>query len=277
MKWRVLKDGKLISFLQTALEGYSGKFLRKVLEANCCKVNGQVERFGSRSLFRGDFLELAPHWKSIETQKSFELLYEDEFFTIVNKPAGWVCDSKSLSGNMKHLFLVHRLDKQTTGALILAKSPKIRDQFFELFEKREIEKTYLAVVDGIPKQEEGEIRSFLTKKGTYQGQTIWGSSTKGLSAITQWKTTKVGKLASLISLAPKTGRTHQIRVHMAEIGHPILVDRQYAKTFRCPTFSSRTLLHAERLRFSFEEKLIEVKAPLFLDMRSFLGSVGIQM
>ncbi len=273
MKWRVTRNEKLIAFLQKALDGYSGKFLRKAISANSCRVNGQVERFGSRSLLPGDFVELSPNWKPVETKWNFDLLYEDEFLKIVNKPAGWVCDPK----NLKKDFLVHRLDKETTGALILAKTPRVRDELFELFEKREIEKSYSAVVDGIPKEEEGERRSFLTKKGSFQGQTIWGSAPKGLTAITKWKKVKTGASASLLSLKPETGRTHQIRVHLSEMHHPILVDRQYAKNFRCKAFSPRIMLHAERLEFEFQGKQIDVKAPLFLDMRDFLRDVGIQM
>lgn len=273
MKWRASREEKLISFLQGALGNYSGKFLRKVLDSNYCRINGQVERFGSRRLFRGDFIELSPNWKAIETPKwNFETLYENESFKIINKPSGWVCDPKNVA---KGFFLVHRLDKETTGALILAKNEKAKEKLFALFENREVQKTYLAIVDGIPKKEGGEIRTFLMKKGAYQGQTIWGSGPKGLSAITKWEKIANGTDASLISLMPETGRTHQLRVHMAEMGHPILVDRQYAKIFRSSVFSPRVMLHAKRLQFTYEDTLIDVTAPLFSDMTDLCRSIGI--
>lgn len=280
MKWLVPAPQKLVAFLQGQLGDYSGKFLRKLLEANLCRINGRVERFGSRVVQGGDAVELAPSWKSIlnPTISKFETLYEDEFLKIVNKPAGWICTDKEAAKTFgpKH-YLVHRLDKDTTGLLIVAKSVVSRDQLMELFEKREIKKTYLALVDGVPKDNGGTRKSFLVKRGSFQGQTIWGSGNDGLTAITHWKRLAVGKNASLVMCEPETGRTHQIRVHMAEMGHPILVDRQYAKTLRCSLFFQRPLLHAYRLQFSFHGKEIDIIAPLFVDIRDALGRVGINM
>lgn len=279
MKRPVLKKQKLVAFLQGSLEGYSGKFLRKVLEANLCRINGRIERFGSALVRPGDVVQLAPNWTSILTPKwTFDILYEDDSLKIINKPSGWVCDPKNaLTTFGPNQFLVHRLDKETTGALILAKSPEVRDQLMQLFEKREISKKYLALVDGIPKMEAGRRHSLLCKKGSYEGQTIWGSGERGLSAKTYWKKIVEGKNASLLLCEPLTGRTHQIRVHMAEMGHPILVDRQYAKTFRCQLFVRRVMLHAYQLNFSFQGKQIHAKAPLFFDMRDLLLEVGVKM
>jgi RluA family pseudouridine synthase len=280
MMWRVFSSQKLIAFLQGQLEGHSGKFLRKLLEANCCRINGKVERFGSRVLLGGDAVELASSWKSLLAPKplAFETVYENDSLKIVCKPAGWVCsDAMTLSTFGVNHYLVHRLDKDTTGLLILAKSVSDRDLLMNLFEKREIQKTYLALVDGVIAEKEGIRKSLFAKKGSFQGQTIWGSSSKGLTAITRWKKLAIGKKATLVECEPETGRTHQIRVHMAEMGHPILVDRQYASHFSCPLFAKRPLLHAHRLRFQFQEKSIDVRAPLLLDIREALRSVGIDV
>lgn len=280
MKWLVPREQKLVSFLQGHLGEYSGKFLRKLLEANLCRINGRVERFGSRVVSHGDAVELASNWKTVLAPKktSFDVFFENDFFKVVSKPAGWICDEKNtLKTFGPSHYLVHRLDKDTTGLLIVAKSPSARDELMDLFEKREIHKTYLAVVDGVPKEEGGERCSFLAKKGSYQGQTIWGSSHQGLTAVTHWKRLAVGKGASLVLCEPLTGRTHQIRVHMAEMGHPILVDRQYAQSYRCPLFIQRTLLHAYRLQFTFRGQKIDLTAPLLLDMRDVLRNIGVEM
>lgn len=280
MKWLVPAEQKLVAFLQGQLGDYSGKFLRRLLEANLCRINGKVERFGSRVVLGGDAVELAPSWKSLLTPKltQFETLYEDEWLKIVNKPAGWVCTDKEAAKAFgpKH-YLVHRLDKDTTGLLIVAKGTASRDGLMDLFERREVEKTYLALVDGVPKEKEGVRKSQFVKKGSFEGQTIWGSGNGGLTAITRWERLAVGKNASLVVCKPETGRTHQIRVHMAEMGHPILVDRQYAKSFRCSLFFQRPLLHAYRLRFTFQGKEIDVTAPLFVDIRDAMGRVGIEV
>jgi RluA family pseudouridine synthase len=204
----------------------------------------------------------------------FVILYENEDLLIVDKPAGWVCSEENCQRTFgPRLKLIHRLDKDTTGALALAKSAKSRDVWMERFAKREMEKHYLAIVDGVPKEAEGTRESYLARKRTFEGQTIWGSASRGLHAVTHWKKLAHGNAASLLLCTPETGRTHQIRVHLAEMGHPILIDRQYAAQFRCPLFSRRPLLHAFRLRFEH----ILGEAPLPLDMRNFLLSLEIQV
>lgn len=278
MKWVVPASQNLVAFLQGQLGPYSGKLLRRLLEANLCRINGSIERFGSRIVARGDAVELAPSWKSVLTPQlsTLETLYEDSFLKVVNKPAGWVCDPKNaLKTFGTGQYLVHRLDKDTTGLLIIAKSRSSRDHLMECFEKREISKSYLALVDGVPKEASGERRSFLAKKRSFQGQTIWGSSGQGLTAITHWKRVAIGNNASLLLCEPVTGRTHQIRVHLAEMGHPILIDRQYAKSFRSKLFIQRPLLHAYRLQFSYSGKTIDLTAPLYSDMENVLTQVGV--
>ncbi len=283
MKWLVYGPQKLASFLQQQVSGEcSGKQLRRALEANLCRVNGRVERFASARLQKGDQVELAPSWKTL-LQKSvsgIETLFEDEYLKIVNKPANWVCSpEQALRSFGPKLSLVHRLDKDTTGALLLAKGPKAKEALMDLFETQKIRKFYLAVVDGIPKEASGVIENTLVKKGSFEGQTIWGSGPRGLSATTHWKRLAKGSHSSLLLCQPLTGRTHQIRVHLAEMGHPILVDRQYAKSFRCPLFIQRPLLHALRLTFihPFLGTKIDINAPLFVDIREVLRDMGIDV
>jgi 23S rRNA-/tRNA-specific pseudouridylate synthase len=119
----------------------------------------------------------------------------------------------------------------------------------ELFKEHKIEKLYFALVDGVPEKDHGIKESLLTKVGTFEGQTRYGSRAHGQFAKTHWKVLAKGKQAALLACQPVTGRTHQIRVHLAELGHPILVDRQYAERFRCKYFAKRPLLHAARLKF----------------------------
>lgn len=273
MKFFVPSEQKLVLFLQGKLGPISGKGIRRILEANLCRINGRIERFGSRTVQENDSIELASHWKSLLTSKiePFETIYDDEFLKVVNKPAGWVCiDAETLKTFGKNHFLVHRLDKDTTGLLMIAKSQMARDELMGLFERREIQKEYLALVDGAPKETQGSKKTFLSKKGSFEGQTIWGSNSHGLMAITHWEKRAVGKSASLLLCQPETGRTHQIRVHMAEMGHPILIDRQYAKQFKCQLFFQRPLLHAYTLKFSFKGKIFALKAPLPCDFREAL-------
>lgn len=225
MKWLVPETQKVVSFLQDQLGAdISGKAIRRMLEANLCRVNGKIERYGSSTVKRGDRIELSPAWKTLTKSKPTpNVLYQDDHFIIVDKPTDWICDDKNTFRTFgpKH-NLVHRLDKDTTGLLILAKNLQVKEAFIPLFQKKEMGKQYLCLVDGVPRQHEGHCESTI----------------KNQLAITDWKLLATGKNGSLIQCQPITGRTHQIRIHMAEMGHPILVDPQYARTFRCSLSSS---------------------------------------
>lgn len=262
-RWRVETREQLAHFIQGKL-GLSGKKIRRLLEQNCCKVNGKVERFGSVWVEKGAVVEFVIRE---EKEISWVILFENDFFQIVDKPAGWVCSEQNAEKTFKRkLFLVHRLDKDTTGALLLAKSVEVRDELMALFKGREVEKEYLALVDGVVSKDRGVIDNFLAKKGSFQGQTIWGSASKGDRAITHWEVVERGAAETLVRCKPLTGRTHQIRVHMAEMKHPILIDRQYANHFCSKIFASRPLLHAHRLKFVFRGEMVDVVAPIPEDL-----------
>jgi len=266
---------KLVPFLQHCLSGeFSGKKVRRLLEANLCRVNGRVERFGSSRLEKGDVVELAPSWKKEAPAPKFKVLFEDDDLLLVDKPMGWVSSEENCRRTFgPHFMLGHRLDKDTTGVLAIAKNGKTRDELKEFFANREVEKEYLAIVDGVPKETEGVRESALVKKRVFEGQTVWGSGQGGLYALTRWKKMASGKKSALLLCQPLTGRTHQIRVHLAEMGHPILVDRQYAEKFQSSLFASRPLLHASRLTI----KNITVVAEVPKDFRSALRSLGMHL
>jgi RluA family pseudouridine synthase len=280
MKWLVPETQKLVHFLQNQLEGApSGKMLRRVLEANLCRVNGVVERFGSAEVMKGAVVELSPAWQSVVAQNlsKFDTLHEDDHLLIVDKPAGWICtDDECLRAFGAKRYLIHRLDKDTTGALLIAKSTEMREAMIRLFRERQVEKLYYAIVDGVPTEERGFRKTCFAKVGFFEGQTCWGSRSRGLEAETHWRVLSKGEDASLIACQPLTGRTHQIRVHLAEIGHPILVDRQYAKTYRSRFFAKRPLLHAAKIRFTHPILgiKVEVTAPIPQDFGDSIESLG---
>jgi RluA family pseudouridine synthase len=283
MKWLVPETQKLIHFLQNELDSApSGQTLRKVLEANLCRVNGVIERFGSSEVKKGSIVELSPAWQSVAVQSlsQFDLLHEDEHLMIVNKPIGWVCtDQECLKAFGAKRYLIHRLDKDTTGALLIAKSTEMREAMIKLFKEKQVEKLYYAIVDGIPLDERGCRKTFFAKVGFFEGQTCWGSRPRGLEAETHWKLLSKGKLASLVVCQPITGRTHQIRVHLSEIGHPIIVDRQYARNYRSKFFAKRPLLHAVRISFTHPilGSSIDIKAPIPTDFTDALAALGLEL
>jgi RluA family pseudouridine synthase len=268
MRFVVCKEDQgeaLSSFLRKKYkESVSAKKIKKAIDAKKCSVNGKSALFASTALREGDIVVIDDAFLKDDSKEKAPLsvLFEDEDFLIVDKPPGLVCEEAVFK---EVGLLVHRLDKDTSGLLLLAKHEKAQKAAEALFAKRKIAKLYLALVDGVFKEKQGLIDNFLGKKASYHGQTIYGSvdPKEGQRAITDWRVLAFSKTATLVLCDLKTGRTHQIRVHMSEKGHPILADHQYAKRpFVCDYQPSRQLLHAYKLRFvhPFTGKMIECKS-----------------
>lgn len=274
-KWTVLlEDGgvSLGNFIKKQLPAYSNREIKRWLESNCCFVNGNLERFASALVKKGDKIVFKISSKEAKQPVNIEVLFEDEDFFIINKPFGLSSESpllKRLAENNKiSLQLVHRLDKDTTGALIFAKNKIAYEKILEAFRKREIKKTYLALVNGYPGPA-GLIQNYLGKIREYGGQAIWGSvdKAKGLYAETEWKCIQKGAGVSLVECHPLTGRTHQIRVHMASLGCPLLGDIQYGYPQKEEENPTRVLLHAYSYFFihPLTKQVVEIKAPIPAD------------
>ncbi len=280
LEWVVSAEeagSKLIVFLSHHLsDRYSARFLKRMIEHNRCQINQRTERFASTILNKGERIRLdlegdisPPRAPALQFEPE-RLLYEDADLLIYNKPAGVNSDEKGILQLLKTHFLqlqlIHRLDRDTTGILLLAKNPLILNKMEKLFKEIKIYKCYAAIVDGVLFQPKGFIENYLGKKHVYAGQTIWGVVNKkqGLYAYTDWIKIKEGQGACLLHCFPKTGRTHQIRVHLASIGHPILGDFQYCKQFHCSYRPNRHLLHAYKVAFKHPEtgQMIQVQAPL---------------
>ncbi len=279
----------LLSFLRLHCpEAPSVKAIKRAINGKYCTVNGGIETFSSHPLRKGDKVrfDLLGLSRSAKTEKlRLAVLYEDEVLLICNKPAGMVCENRIFNQlfpqYLEKLLLVHRLDKETSGVLILAKEPGILKKMISLFKQHLVRKLYLAVVDGKMKKEKGKVENCLGKKGSYQGQTIYGAvdPSKGQRAVTLWKCFKSVKAASLLLAEPITGRTHQLRVHFSLLGHPILGDAQYGKMFTCQLSLKRHLLHAYSIRFihPLNKKEIEAIAPIPSDFQEVLSALHIEL
>ncbi len=198
-----------------------------------------------------------------------EILFEDAHLIAVNKPAGLLThpvsgsEEKSLvqgilhhtkgklapAGGAPRPGVVHRLDRETSGVIVLAKTDKAYHSLVEQFTHRQAQKEYLALVDKSPRLLSGSIDASIDRHRTIRVR--MAVREEGRDASTDWRVEeKYGPQAALIRAFPHTGRTHQIRVHLAHIGHPILGDRTYGK-FDTPTFADwpipRVMLHAQRL------------------------------
>ncbi len=262
-KWRVSKKQgglKAIEFLSHYEKELSNKQLKKQIESGALRVNGNLERFASKKLAEGDWVEFKLKVER-ENTVSLPVLYEDEFLLVSDKPEGLVCDQKLF----KESLLVHRLDKETSGVLILAKTAAVEEGLLKAFRERKVDKEYLAIVQGIPEIKAGKIENRLGKISSFSGQSLYGSKGEdGLLAITSWKLIEPLKRASLLACFPETGRTHQIRVHLAEMGHPILGDLLYGREIRLNYRPNGMLLHAAKISFKhpITGQEIIVSAPL---------------
>jgi 23S rRNA pseudouridine955/2504/2580 synthase len=174
--------------------------------------------------------------------------------------------------------LVHRLDKDTSGALLVARSARSAGHFAKAFSGRTARKVYWALVVGVPDLDEGLIDAPLAKQPGTGGEKMHVSEEAGLPAKTRWRTIDhAGNRAAWVELQPLTGRTHQLRAHMAAIGHPIVGDAKYggADAFLTGGISRKLHLHARRLRIDAPEgKVIDVSAELPTHFAETLATLG---
>lgn len=209
-----------------------------------------------------------------------QIIYEDDNFLVINKPAGLITHKKNISDeqlavidwviakypqleNVGEPFIasgtpvsragiVHRLDKDTSGLMIIAKSNEAFFYFKNLFQERKIKKHYLALVHGRPREASGTISSPLGRIGMKRTTKIIGKKLiDKKEAETEYKTIKSFADFTLLELTPKTGRTHQLRVHLNSVGHPITGDPVYGfKKLSDPPGLARLFLHAYKLEFA---------------------------
>jgi 23S rRNA pseudouridine955/2504/2580 synthase len=222
-------------------------------------------------------------------------LYEDDDLLILNKPSGLAVQGGTKTArHIDQLLegigdrpetrprLVHRLDRDTSGVLVIAKKRGVAAKLGKAFQTRSVRKIYWALVHGVPRPPQGKIDAALVKAATPDGDRVRkarpGEQDRAQSAITHYAVIdRAARQVSLMSLKPVTGRQHQLRAHMAILGHPILGDTKYPSDIELPEGLERRLhLHARRISFPHPsgEGVVDVTAPLPPHMEAAFAAFG---
>jgi len=236
--------------------------------------------------------------------KEPEVLYEDADFLALNKPSGlavhgdgrnprptladWIAQKyptivgvgepmrRPDGGEIARPGIVHRLDRETSGVIVIAKTKESFEYLKVAFQERHVEKKYLAFVHGIIKEDDGVInRPIGTSRKDFRLRSAQRGA-KGVmrEALTEYLVLKRGESVTYVEVRPKTGRTHQIRVHFKAINHPVLCDRLYAPKHAELLGFVRLALHAHTIAFTNKEgKSITVEAPLPSDFTAALSAL----
>ena len=220
------------------------------------------------------------------------VIHQDGHAFVLNKPPGLATQGGTkttqhldrlldgLADDRGRPKLVHRLDKDTSGALLVARTARAAGHFAKAFSGRTARKVYWALVVGVPDQDEGLIDAPLAKQPGTGGEKMHINEEHGLAARTRWRTVDhAGNRAAWVELQPLTGRTHQLRAHMAAIGHPIVGDAKYGgpEAFLTGGISRKLHLHARRIKIDAPEGgMIDVSADLPAHFAESLATLGFE-
>lgn len=241
--------------------------VKKLIEENCCKINGKVQKVNYKVKLN-DVVEFTiPDVKDVEIKANDEIeldiIYQDDDIAVINKQQGLtvhagngtgdetlvnalIAKLDSLSGINGELRpgIVHRIDKNTSGLLVVAKNDKAHVSLASQIEKKECKRIYIALLEGVVKEDEGRIETFIGRDS--KDRTKMAVTKFGRTAITDFKVIERFKNHTLCEFSLLTGRTHQIRVHSKYIGHPIVGDLEYG--YKNQKFKlNGQLLHAKKL------------------------------
>ena len=282
------------TFLRERLPQFSRSRLQEWIKSGLVLVDGAKVR--SSYPLRGQQTisvtpgELPP-LKAEAEDLPLRILYENQDVVVIDKPAGMVVHAgaghtkgtlvnallhhfgslSSLNGELRP-GIVHRLDRDTSGVLVVARNNAAHQALAQQFQSRQVEKAYLALVHGHPRPAQGRITSPITRDPIRRTRMTTHLGT-GRSALTDYRVIEEFKNVSLLEVRIGTGRTHQIRVHLASLGHPVFGDRLYGAPV-APGFN-RFFLHARRLSFVSPSSgdSITIESPLPPELSGYLDSL----
>lgn len=305
-------DLRLDQFLAKELQQFSRSFIKKMIEEGKIRLNSKLTK-PATILMADDLIEISKEIFDIEpdiplaekdTLNKLDIIFENDDFLVINKPAGIVVHPAhaNTSGTLVNLLLhhrpeisdaiydpekavsrsrpgiIHRLDKDTSGIMIVAKTQESLVNLASKMSKKMIKKEYLALVYGWPK-EVGKIHSFLGRsKKDRRKMASYNTIDEGKESVTDYQIVKYlgykNQKIALLKAWPVTGRTHQIRLHLQSIGYPVIGDQQYFSKMSREISNKykieRQLLHAERINFRYKGQDYCFCAKLPKDFQKFL-------
>lgn len=272
--------GKRIdAYLSSRYQDYSRSIVQKLIDAGAVLINGKPAKASYKvrlddaiTVWLPELADEAPVPEDIP----IPVIYEDEAFVVVNKPAGMVTHpakghwSGTLVNALQFHFdrlstiagenrpgIVHRLDRDTSGLLIVAKDDRVHKQLAAQFEGRTIRKEYLAIVKGEPSRDSDFIEKPIGPHPTdREKMAIRPPEDGGKEAVTFYQVAERFRGYALVRCFPKTGRTHQIRIHLTHIGHPIVADKMYSGRSRLSIGDLRGMDHADADRTLIERQAL---------------------
>ena len=277
----VLKKINLLDAIYEFKKDLSKKSIKSLIKNKMVKVNNKVTTNSSFMLNINDIVEIC-YEKRVIPKYDLDILYEDEYLIVINKPCGllsisndkekditayrMVSDYVKSNNKKNYIFVVHRLDQDTSGILMFCKNEKIRDKMQENWNKIVKKRGYIALVDGKVKGS-GTIHTFLMED---KRQFVYSSKNgSGKEAITHYSVIKNCNNYSMLQVFIDTGRRNQIRVHLSEKGYPIVGDKKY----RCKTNPIKRLcLHANMLEFihPVSKKIVSIKCDVPVDFKKLV-------
>lgn len=281
---------RLDKFLKEQLNNLSRSQIQKLINNGKIKVNNQevpVHYF----LKNNDLINIEEIREKIKKKKSIKIpiIFENDDYFIINKPVGLAVEGapkeyclsdwlkeRNLTKTKDEEFnsragLIHRLDKDVSGVMLVAKTPEFFNHLKSQFKKRSVKKFYLALVYGSINQDEGKL-DFLMARNKDGKMVARPISQEGKKAITEYKVLKRFKNYTFVEVKILTGRTHQIRVHFYAYDHPVVGDKLYTqKKIKCPTGLKRLFLHSQIIGFSdLENHWQEYKIDLPSELKNIL-------
>ena len=284
--FRVEAATELMPFLLSKLGGMTRTSVKQLLSQRRVTVNAGVQTRHDTPLKAGDVINILQGRGNVELRHpKLRVIYEDDALIVVEKKNGLLtvpvkAESKETTvysilkeyvkkqSYRNTVHVVHRLDRETSGLLVFAKSPELQEYMRTYWRQLVTKRTYVALVEGRLEQKEGKITSWLTEDNRTALVSSSPVDNGGQLAITNYKVLKEGDM-SLVELNLETGRTNQIRVHMASMGHPVVGDRKYGNGNESSPID-RLCLHARVLEFihPMTEKKVRFETPMPKEFRA---------